>query len=41
LLGVKRAAYALLTGHRVDAATALDWGMVNEVLPPGAAQPAG
>src|SRR6266704_1635752 len=33
LLGVKRAAYALLTGQRIDAATALDWGMVNEVLP--------
>jgi enoyl-CoA hydratase/carnithine racemase len=33
LLGVKRAAYALLTGQRIDAATALEWGMVNEVLP--------
>jgi hypothetical protein len=33
LLGVKRAAYALLTGQRIDARTALEWGMVNEVLP--------
>ena len=33
LLGVKRAAYALLTGQRIDAKTALAWGMVNEVLP--------
>src|ERR1700692_4691320 len=33
LLGVKRAAYALLTGQRIDAKTALDWGLVNEVVP--------
>jgi len=33
LLGVKRAAYALLTGEAIDAATALEYGMVNEVLP--------
>ncbi len=33
LLGVKRAAYALLTGQRIDARLALEWGMVNEVLP--------
>jgi len=33
LLGVKRAAYALITGQRIDAATALDYGLVNEVLP--------
>jgi enoyl-CoA hydratase/carnithine racemase len=33
LLGVKRAAYALLTGESIDAATALSYGMVNEVLP--------
>ena len=32
LLGVKRAAYALLTGEAIDAATALDYGMVNEVV---------
>ncbi len=33
LLGVKRAAYALLTGEAIDAKTALKYGMVNEVLP--------
>lgn len=33
LLGVKRAAYALLTGEAIDAETALEYGMVNEVLP--------
>jgi len=33
LLGVKRAAYALLTGQAIDAKTALEYGMVNEVLP--------
>jgi enoyl-CoA hydratase/carnithine racemase len=33
LLGVKRASYVLLTGQRIDARTALEWGMVNEVLP--------
>ncbi len=33
LLGVKRAAYALLTGQAITARTALEWGMVNEVLP--------
>ena len=33
LLGVKRAAYALLTGQRINAKLALEWGMVNEVLP--------
>jgi enoyl-CoA hydratase/carnithine racemase len=33
LLGVKRAAYALLTGETFDANKALDYGMVNEVLP--------
>jgi enoyl-CoA hydratase/carnithine racemase len=33
LLGVKRAAYALLTGQAIDAKLALEWGMVNEVLP--------
>lgn len=33
LLGVKRAAYALLTGQAIDARTALEYGMVNEVLP--------
>ena len=33
LLGVKRAAYALLTGQAIDARTALEYGMVNEVVP--------
>jgi enoyl-CoA hydratase/carnithine racemase len=33
LLGVKRAAYALLTGQAISPQMALDWGMVNEVLP--------
>lgn len=33
LLGVKRAAYALLTGQAIDARTALDYGLVNEVVP--------
>lgn len=33
LLGVRRAAYALLTGQAIDAKTALEYGMVNEVLP--------
>jgi enoyl-CoA hydratase/carnithine racemase len=33
LLGVKRAAYALLTGQAITADKALEWGMVNEVLP--------
>lgn len=33
LLGTKRAAYALLTGQAITAQQALEWGMVNEVLP--------
>lgn len=33
LLGVKRAAYALLTGQLIDARKALELGMVNEVVP--------
>jgi enoyl-CoA hydratase/carnithine racemase len=33
LLGVKRAAYALLTGEAFDAKTALEYGMVNEIVP--------
>ncbi|MFE7030773.1 enoyl-CoA hydratase/isomerase family protein [Streptomyces sp. NPDC057621] len=33
LLGVKRAAYALLTGEAITPQKALEWGMVNEVLP--------
>lgn len=33
LLGTKRAAYALLTGEAITAEQALEWGMVNEVVP--------
>ena len=33
LLGVKRAAYALLTGEAMDAETMLKYGMVNEIVP--------
>lgn len=33
LLGVKRAAYALLTGEAIDARKALEYGMVNEIHP--------
>ena len=33
LLGVKRAAYALLTGEAFDAETALAYGMVNGIHP--------
>lgn len=33
LLGTKRAAYALLTGQAITPEKALEWGMVNEVLP--------
>lgn len=33
LLGVKRAAYALLTGQAMDAKTALEYGLVNEIVP--------
>lgn len=33
LLGVKRAAYAMYTGQQISAQTALEWGLVNEVVP--------
>jgi len=33
LLGTKRAAYALLTGEAITPQKALEWGLVNEVLP--------
>ena len=33
LLGVNRARYFALTQQQLDAATALEWGMVNEVVP--------
>jgi enoyl-CoA hydratase/carnithine racemase len=32
-IGRKRALEMLLTGHPIDAATALDWGLVNRVVP--------
>ncbi|WP_207974620.1 enoyl-CoA hydratase/isomerase family protein [Parafrankia sp. BMG5.11] len=41
LLGVKRAAYALLTGEAITARKGLEWGMVNEVLPRAASGPSG
>jgi enoyl-CoA hydratase/carnithine racemase len=33
LIGGKRSAYALYTGQKIDAKTAYEWGLVNEVLP--------
>ena len=33
LIGVKRSSYALYTGQKIDARTALEWGLVNEVVP--------
>ena len=33
-VGRKRALQMLLTGEPIDAATALDWGLVNRVAPP-------
>jgi enoyl-CoA hydratase/carnithine racemase len=33
LLNRKRAGWLLLTGERISAATAFDWGLVNEVVP--------
>ncbi len=33
LIGTKRSSYALYTGQKIDANTALEWGMVNEVVP--------
>jgi len=35
LIGWGRTRRLLLTGETIDAATALDWGMVEEVVPPG------
>ncbi|MHA3705174.1 enoyl-CoA hydratase-related protein [Jatrophihabitans sp. YIM 134969] len=35
-IGRKRALQMLLTGETIDAATAADWGLVNEVVEPGA-----
>ena len=36
LIGRRRALQMLLTGEPVDAATALEWGLVNTVVPPDA-----
>jgi len=33
LLGVKRTAYALLTSERIDAKKAMEYGMINEIVP--------
>jgi enoyl-CoA hydratase/carnithine racemase len=33
-VGRKRAMQMLLTGEPIDAATALDWGLINRVVPP-------
>ena len=33
LIGLKRASYYMYTDKTIDAQTALEWGMVNEVLP--------
>ena len=33
-VGRKRAAEMLFTGEFIDAETALDWGLVNRVVPP-------
>jgi enoyl-CoA hydratase/carnithine racemase len=33
-IGRKRAMQMLLTGEPIDSATALDWGLVNQVVPP-------
>jgi enoyl-CoA hydratase/carnithine racemase len=34
-IGRKRALEMLFTGEMIDAATALEWGLVNRVVPPG------
>jgi enoyl-CoA hydratase/carnithine racemase len=39
-VGRKRAMQMLLTGEPIDAATALDWGLVNQVVPPEQLGPA-
>ena len=33
VLGIKRGAYMMFMVNTIDAQTALDWGLVNEVLP--------
>jgi enoyl-CoA hydratase len=37
VVGWRRAMELIVTGRVIDAATALDWGLVNEVVPRGAA----
>lgn len=32
LIGIKRSAYAIYTGKKIDAKTAYEWGLVNEVV---------
>jgi enoyl-CoA hydratase/carnithine racemase len=39
-VGRKRALQMLLTGDPIDAATALEWGLVNQVVPADALEPA-
>jgi enoyl-CoA hydratase/carnithine racemase len=39
-IGRKRAMQLLLTGEPIDAATALDWGLVNRVVPSAELEPA-
>lgn len=39
-VGRKRAMQMLLTGEPIDARTALDWGLVNRVVPPDELEPA-
>jgi len=39
-VGRKRAMQMLLTGEPIDAATALDWGLINQVVPPDALEAA-
>ncbi len=34
-VGRKRALYMLLTGEPIDASTALDWGLINRIVPAG------
>ena len=39
-VGRKRAMQMLLTGEPIDAVTALDWGLINHVVPPEELEPA-
>jgi enoyl-CoA hydratase/carnithine racemase len=38
-IGRQRAAWLMLTGERLPAATALRWGLVDEIAPPGSSKP--